>query len=709
MRKFLFATMIAIIFVVMSCDSKPKENKDKQMTDNILLKGFDTPYGVPPFDKIKPTDFIPAFDSAIAEMKSEIDAIVKNSEAPNFENTIEAIERAGFTLDRVSSVFFNLTESNNSEEMEEIATIVSPKVTALSDEIYMNDALFQKVKIVYENSDTTGWTSEKKMLLQKTYKHFVRGGANLNAEQKKRLSEINRDLGLLSLKFESNVLKENNNFKMIIDKQEDLAGLPTSAIEAAAEEAKAAGMTGKWLFTIQKTSLIPFLTYSEKRDLREKMFKAYTMKGNNNDSLDNKDNVVKIVNLRLEKANLLGYKTYAHYVLEETMAKTPERANELVTNVLKRAAKRAKQEVIELQKLADSEKAGIKIEPWDWWFYAEKLRKQKYDLSEEELRPYFKLENVRDGMFDVATKLFGISFRKTTELPLMDPEAEAYEVLNKNGEVIAILYNDYFPRASKRSGAWMTNFREQQKDAQGKNIIPIISLTTNFTKPTASKPSLLNLDEVETLFHEFGHCLHGIMSNCTYQSIAGTNVPRDFVELPSQIMENWATEPEVMKAYAKHYQTGEPIPDALIEKIKKSSSFNQGFVASEFVAAAALDMYWHSISQPFTGDVNAFESKVLAEAGLIPQIVVRYRSTYYSHIYGGGYAAGYYAYLWTAVLDADAFGAFQETTLFDAATATSFLNNILSQGGTRDADEMWKAFRGREPKIDFYLKRQGLE
>lgn len=699
---------IAALFLLASCNSQLNESKEKPMTDNILLKEFTTPYGVPPFDKIKITDFAPAFDTAIAEMQAEVDAIVANPDEPTFENTIEALERAGSTLERVSGVFFNLQECNNSEEMEAIAMEVSPKNTALVDNINMNSTLFQRVKKVYKTADTTGWTSEKKMLLKKTYKQFVRGGANLNEKDKERLQEINKQLGILSLKFESNVLKETNNFKLIITDTNDLAGLPKVVRDAAAETAKNENLENSWVFTIQKPSLLPFLTYAKNRDLREKMFKAYISKGDHNDSLDNKENVIQIVNLRLEKAKLLDYPTYADYILEETMAKTPVRANELVTDVLGRAAARAKKEVAELQSLADMENAGFKIESWDWWYYAEKLRKMKYDLSDEELRPYFTLDNVRDGMFNVAHKLYGISFRKNDSLPKMDPEAEVYEVLDKNQSVIAILYMDYYPRASKRAGAWMTAYRKQQRDANGNNIIPIISATTNFTRPTADKPSLLSFDEVETLFHEFGHCLHGMLSNCTYQSISGTDVPRDFVELPSQIMENWATEPEVMKSYAKHYLTGEPIPDELIEKIRKSSTFNQGFEVTEFVAAAALDMYWHSIKEPFTGDVNQFENKVLSEAGLISQIVVRYRSTYYSHIFGGGYAAGYYSYLWTAVLDADAFGAFQEKSLFDKGTAIAFLNTILSKGGTIEADQMWLNFRGREPQIDFYLKRQGL-
>jgi peptidyl-dipeptidase Dcp len=569
----------------------------------------------------------------------------------------------------------------------------------------MNDKLFQRVKTVHENAASLGLNPEQMMLLNETYKSFVRGGANLSPEDKDKLKVINKELGLLSLNFGSNVLKESNSFELLVENEADLAGLPANVIAAAAESAKEKHGEGKWVFTVQKSSMIPLLTYAKNRELRKQILMGYTTRANHDDSLDNKANVAKMVNLRLQKAQLLGYANFAAYILEDNMAKTPEKAYELLSNVLGRATERAKLELVDLQKLANADK--ITIEAWDWWYYAEKMRQAKYNLSEEEMLPYFQLENVRDGMFDVANKLFNLTFKENKELPVMDSLATAYEVY-KGDKMIAVLYMDYFPRASKRAGAWMTAYRKQSRDIQGNNIMPIISLTCNFTPGSGNAPSLLNLDEVTTLFHEFGHGLHGLLSDCQYESLSGTSVSRDFVELPSQIMENWALEPEVMKSYAKHYQTGEVIPDALIEKMKKASTFNNGFVATEFVAAAALDMAWHSISEPFTGDVNAFEKEAMDEIGLIKEIIVRYRSTYYSHIFSGGYAAGYYAYLWTAVLDADAFGAFQETSLFDKTTAESFEKNILSRGGTVDSEQMWLNFRGREPKIDFYLKRQGL-
>jgi len=679
------------------------------MTENIFLKPYGTVYEVPLFDSIKIEYYKPAFKEGIKQQKAEIEAIVNNSEAPNFQNTVEAFEKSGRLLERVGSVFFNLLESNTNDEMQALAVEISPEVTGASDEVYMNDKLFAKIKTVHDNFDSTKFTTEQKALLKKIYNTFVRGGANLNAENKTKLKEINKTLSLLSLKFGDNVLAESNNYKLVIDKKTDLAGLPESFVSAAAEEATAAGLKDKWVFTVQKPSLIPFLTYAENRTLREQIFKAYTTRGNHNDSLDNKENVKQIVNLSLEKAKLLGFKTFADYSLEETMAKTPTKVNELVNNIMKRSSQKAKEELKTLQKLAASEGAKFKIEAWDWWYYTEKLRKKKYNLSEEDLKPYFKLENVRNGMFDVAHKLYGLNFKQNKEIPVMDKEAIAFEVSDSNNKVISILYMDFFPRPTKRSGAWMVEYRRQSRDEKGNNIIPIISLTTNFTKPSGDLPSLLTFEEVTTMFHEFGHCLHGMLSNCTYNRISSTEVPRDFVEMPSQIMENWASEPEVLKSFAKHYKTNLTIPDALIEKMQKTSTFNNGFTVTEFVAAAALDMKWYSITEPFNGNVNEFETKTMTEIGLIPEIVVRYRSTYYSHIFEGGYSAGYYSYLWTAVLDADAFAAFKETSLFDKKTANSLRTNILSKGGTDEVENMWLKFRGREPKVDFYLKRMGFE
>ena len=698
---------VFILMGVVSCQQNEKKESVMKTEANILLQEFDTPYGVPPFEKINTSDYRPAYKVAIAELQAEIKAIVDNKEEPTFENTIEALERSGVTLERVEGVFGNLNSCNTNSEMEALAQELNPQVTAVYDNISMNNELFAKVKLVHENTDRSKLSLEQKMLLDNTYKGFVRGGANLNAEDKETLKSINKELGSLSLNFGSNILKETNNFNILVSDESRLKGLPQGVIDAAAITAKANDNEGKWMFTVQKSSMIPVLSYADDRELRKEIFVGYTTRGDHNDSLDNKAIVKKMVNLRLQKAQLMGYKTWAHFILEDNMAKTPDNAYDLMSNVAERAISRAKEELVDLQKLADSEKAGIKIQPWDWWYYTEKLRMAKYNLSEEELRPYFKLESVRDGMFEVAHKLYGLEFKLNTELPKMDSLAEAYEVY-RNGELVSILYMDHYPRASKRGGAWMTSYRKQERTADGTNVIPVVSLTTNFTPPTESTPALLNLDEVTTMYHEFGHGLHGMLSDCQYQSLSGTAVSRDFVELPSQIMENWALQPEVLKSYAKHYKTGEVMPDELIAKMEKAGTFNNGFTVSEFVAAGVLDMAWHKIEKPFEGDVNEFETSAMKELGLMNEIVVRYRSTYYTHIFAGGYAAGYYAYLWTAVLDADAFGAFQETSLFDKETADSFYNNVLTKGGTDDVKNLWMNFRGREPKIDFYLKRQGL-
>jgi len=689
-----------------ACNTETKK-ESKTMTDNVLLQKFDTPFEVPPFDQIKQSDYVPAYKEAIKQHNAEIDAIVNNSEAPTFENTIEALELSGQLLTQVDNIFENLTSTITDSTMQAIAKEVSPLMSAHGDDIYLNDKLFERIKTVYDQKDKLNLDTEKAMLLEKTYKAFVRGGANLSDKDKETLRGLNKELSMLSLQFGENVLNETNAFEMLLTNEADLAGLPEGVKQAAAANAKDHGHESGWLFTLDKPSLIPFITYSDKRDLREKMFKGYIMRGDNNNANDNKEVVKKMVNLRLERAKLLGFKNHASYILDNNMAKNPDNVFELMGKVMPKANEMAKKELVELQKLADSEGANIKIEPWDWWYYSEKVRKAKYDLDEEQLRPYFKLENVKNAVFEVAGKLYGLKFVRNKEIPVYHKDAEAYEVHNADGSLQAILYMDFYPRASKRPGAWMTSFRKQHyKD--GKNIIPVISVVTNFTKPTADKPSLLNFDEVSTLFHEFGHALHGMLSDCQYTSLSGTAVPRDFVEMPSQIMENWASEPEVMKAYFKHYKTGEAIPDELIAKIQKSGKFNAGFAISEYTAAAYLDMAWHTITEPFTGDVNAFENEQMKKIGLIDEIVVRYRSTYFSHIFAGGYSAGYYAYMWAEVIDADAFQAFKEAGIFDKKTAQSFRDNILSRGGTEDAMELYKKFRGRAPMIDAYLERKGL-
>jgi len=708
MRKSTLLVSFLMLFSLWSCNNKEAQKTENM--DNPLLSEWKTPYGVAPFDKIKTEDFLPAIKQAVKEHKAEIDAIINNNEAPTFKNTLEALDYSGEKLTLITNVFYNYLSANTSDELQKVAAEVSPMLSKHGDEISMNAKLFERVKKVYEQKDKLELTTEQKTLLDDTYKNFVRGGANLNEADKKRLSEINQKLSKLTLAFGNNVLAETNKYELVVDKKEDLAGLPESVIAAAAETAKEKGKEGKWVFTIQKPSMIPFLTYSQKRELRKQILLAYASKGDHNDSLDNKENIKQILKLRLEKANLLGFKTHADFVLDRQMAKTPKNVFDLLNQVWEKALPVAKQEAAELQKMLVKDIPGATLEPWDWWYYSEKLRKEKYDFDEEQLRPYFKLENVRNGMFEVAHRLYGITFEPLKDFPVFHPEVEPYAVKDGKGKVIGVFLMDFYPRASKAGGAWMTSYRKQQK-RNGKNIIPIISLTTNFTKPTADKPSLISFEEVSTMFHEFGHSLHGLLSNCTYPSLSGTDVPRDFVEMPSQIMENWPAQPEVLKIIGHHYKTNEVIPQALIEKMKKASHFNQGFVTVEYMSAAYLDMDFHTIDNMDVinnMDVNKFETQSMNKIGLIPQIIVRYRSTYFNHVFSGGYSAGYYSYLWAAVLDADAFSAFKENGIFDHKTALSFRKNILEKGGTEDPMILYKAFRGRAPKVDALLERKGF-
>ncbi|NIO48904.1 MAG: peptidase M3 [Candidatus Aminicenantes bacterium] len=676
--------------------------------ENPLFSEFDTPFQVPPFDKIKEEHYLPAFKEGMKQEIKEIEAILNNPETPTFENTIEVLESSGSLLRRVSNVFGVLDESMTNEDMQKIAKEVAPLRSKHRDDIRLNEKLFQRIEAVYEQKDKLDLTLEQNMLLEKYYKDFVRSGANLDEEKKAKLKEINQELSVLTVKFGENVLKENNRFKMVIDKEEDLAGLPQAAITGAEEAAKERGHEGKWVFTIHKPSMIPFLQYSEKRDLREKIFKAYINKGNNNDELDNKAILAKIAALRVERANLLGYKTHADYVLENNMAKKPENVYKFLDQLWKPALKMAKKEAKELQEMIRKEGHDFKLQPWDWWYYAEKLKKAKYALDEEMLRPYFKLENVREGAFSVAGKLYGIQFVERTDIPNYHEDAKVFEVKDADGSHIGIFYTDYFPRASKRGGAWMNSFRKQSR-LHGREVYPVITNNGNFSKPTGDKPALISSEEVSTLFHEFGHALHGLLSDCTYNRLSGTSVSRDFVELPSQIMENWVFEPEVLKMYAKHYETGEVIPQELIDKLKKASHFNQGFAIVEYLAASFLDMDWHTLTEAKELNVDKFETESLNKIGLIPEIVVRYKSPYFRHIFSGGYSSGYYSYIWAEVLDADAFQAFKETNLFDQKTAQLFRENILERGGTEDPMVLYKRFRGAEPKVEHLLKKRGLK
>ena len=618
------------------------------------------------------------------------------------------MEYSGSLLDKVSRVFNAMTDAMTNDELQAINKEVSPMLSKHNDDIYLNPELFERVKAVYDQREQLELNKEQEKLLEEHYKDFVRGGANLPEDKKEEFREINKKLALLSIEFGDNVLKETNKFELVLEKS-DLDGLTEDVITMGSEEAKARGYEGKYVYTIQRTSMYPFLTYSTRRDLREKLYKGYINKGDNNDSLDNKNIVSEMVNLRLKKANLLGYPTYANFVLEDQMAKNPEAVYELLNKLWDPALKVAKRERDDMQKMIYDEGNDFDLKAWDWWYYSEKVKKAKYDLDEAELRPYFELTNVIKGAFDLATRLWGITFEERTDIPKYHPEVKTFEVKDRDGSHIAILYTDYFPRKSKKGGAWMNPFKKQYIDRNGKFIHPIIYNVGNFTKPTADKPALISVDNVEALFHEFGHALHGMLSNVTYESLSGTSTPRDFVEFPSQIMENWCMHPDVLKNYAFHYETGEPIPDELIQKIKNSAKFNQGFKTVEYLAASFLDMDWHTIKEPVEKDVNKFENESMDKIGLIDEIAPRYRSTYFSHIFSDEYSAGYYSYIWAEVLDADAFRAFEETgDVYNSTLAEKYRKFILSKGGTEDAMELYKKFRGKEPSIEPLLEKRGL-
>ncbi|NPV82262.1 MAG: M3 family metallopeptidase [Candidatus Aminicenantes bacterium] len=706
--KFARIILIALIAsaVLVSCGGQKKEKKE--VSENPFFTDWTTPFGAPPFDRIKVEHFKPAILEGIKRHREEIKAIAENPEPPTFANTLEALDRSGLFLDRAEKVMENLLSAHTNDELQAAAQELAPALSAHYDSIFLDAKLFARVKAVYDQRDQLALNPEQKQLLEKFYKDFVRAGAGLDEAKKARLKEINQELAVLELKFAENVLKETNAFELVIENPADLEGLPANVVAAAAEAAKERGKEGKWVFTLHKPSLIPFLQYSPRRELREKIFKAYINRGNNGNERDNKALVARTITLRIEKAGLLGYRTWADYVLEENMAKTPENVYRFMDQVWKPALKRAREEAAELQKLIRAEGGNFKLEPWDWWYYAEKLRKQKYALDEEMLRPYFKLENVIDGVFLLANKLYGLKFEERKDIPVYHPEVRVFEVKEADGRLVGILYTDYFPRASKGAGAWMNALRDEYK-VGGERVAPLIINCGNFTKSTPEQPSLLSWEEVTTLFHEFGHALHGLLSDCTYLRLTGTNVARDFVELPSQIMENWVAEPEFLRLFARHYQTGEPIPDELVAKIKNAQYFNQGFITVEYLSACYLDMDWHVLSAPVKAEeVMDFEAEALARIGLIPEIVVRYRSPYFSHIFAGGYSAGYYSYIWAEVLDADAFEAFKEKGLFDAETARAFRENILARGGSEDPMILYVKFRGREPKVEPMLRRRGL-
>jgi peptidyl-dipeptidase Dcp len=696
-------SIIVFALIASSCKTPPKEQQ-KNMS-NPFFSEYKTPFQVPPFNEIKLEHFMPAIEEGIAEQVAEIKAITDNKEEANFNNTILAFDLSGDLLDK-TGIFFNLNSANTNDQMQALAREITPKLSAHRDNIMLNMDLFKRVKAVYEKRNELNLDAEQLRVVEKYYRDFERSGANLPEEKQAELRKINDELSMLSLKFGENTLAETNkNFKLIIDNEADLKGLPADVIAAAAEVAKKDSLEGKWVFTPQTPSMVPFLQFAENRELREKLYRGYTNRGNNGNEFDNKQNIAKIVQLRDQKAKLLGYANYAAYVVDVNMAKTPENINDFLMKLWTPALERAKAERADMQAMINKEGGKFDLKMWDWWYYAEKVRKAKYDLDEAQLKPYFSLDNVVNGMIYTASKLYNIKFIKRTDLPVYNEEVITYEVQEADGKHIGVFYMDFHPRAGKRNGAWCTTFRDQSyKD--GKLVTPVVSIVCNFTRPAGNTPALLSFDEVTTLFHESGHALAALFCDGPYRRTSG-NVPRDFVELPSQIMENWAKEPEVIRVYAKHYQTGEVIPEKLITKLEKSAQFNQGFETVEYLAASLLDMDWHT--KAFKSDVEAFEKASMDKIGLIDEIVPRYRSTYFSHIFSGGYSAGYYVYIWAAVLDADAFDAFKQSgNIFNPEYAAKF-RTLLTKCGSDEGMTIYKSFRGQEPSIEPLLKRRGLK
>ncbi len=690
----------------MSCQ---RENKAEVIgEDNPLLATWDTPYGAPPFNLIENKHYKPALQEGIRIQQAEIDGIANSHEQPNFKNTIVALDRSGTLLTRINTVFNNLNTANTNDELQALAKEMAPLLSKNYDDIYLNEKLFARVKKVWDNQISFKLNTEDAKLLERKYKSFVRSGALLNADQKARLRKINEELSVTSLQFGDNVLAETNAFELVVKDKAKLAGLPEELITAAAHEAKEKGKDGKWIFTLQNASVMPFLQYASNRELRKEIWSAYQNRGNNGNKLDNRINIVNLASLRAEKAKLLGYKSHAHFVLEERMAKTPENVYDLLDKLWKPALAKAKAEEADIKKLMVADGINDAVQSYDWRYYTEKIRKQRFDLDEQELKPYFSLDNVRNGIFTVAKNLYGLKFEQIKDVPIYHKDVTAWEVTEADGKYVGLLYMDFYPRASKKGGAWMTSFRKQ-RTIDGVRTAPIISIVCNFTKPAGDAPALLTYDEASTFFHEFGHALHSLLSNVTYETLSGTSVPTDFVELPSQIMENWAAEPEVLKLYAKHYKTGEVIPDTLIAKLQQSATFDQGFATVEFLAATYLDLAYHTRTDAITQNIAPFEEEAMKNIGLISSIIPRYRSTYYNHIFNGGYSAGYYSYIWSGVLDTDAFEAFKTTSLFDQATAKSFRTNILERGGSLDPALMYKNFRGSDPSIEPLLRKRGLQ
>lgn len=675
--------------------------------NNPLLAESSAPFGVPEFSKITIEHYEPAFDFAIAQNQQEIDDIANSSEAANFENTIEAMEKSGQALNHVATVFYALNGTDTSKEMQNIAKKMSPRLSALNDDIYLNAKLFARVKSVYEQRDSLDLRVDQKTLLADSYQSFVRGGANLSEADKAKLRDLNSQLSKLSVQFGENLLAETNAFELVINNKDDLAGLPEDIIAAAAVTATERGHEGKWVFTTHRPSKNPFLTYAENRDLRKALYEGYIQRGDNDNANDNKKLASKIASLRYQKAQLLDYKTYADFVLEKAMAKTPENVYGLLDQVWPAALAQAKNEVADMQDMIKAEGGDFTLAAYDWWYYAEKIRKARYDLDAAQTKPYFSLDATREGVFYTAEKLWGVTFKERQDIPKYHPDVRTFEVFDKDGSSIGVYMTDYYVRESKRGGAWMNSYRKQQK-MFGENVKPIIYNVLNYPRPVGDAPVLLTFDQASTLFHEFGHAIQGLLSDGYYQSQTGTSLPRDYVEYPSQVMENWMMEPEVLAQFAKHYKTGEVIPQTLIEKIQAAGKFNQGFATTEYMAAALLDMKWHTLETATEQDADAFEKATMDEIGLIPQITPRYRTGYFSHIFSGGYASGYYGYIWSNIYDADTWQVFSQNGIFDQGTASGYREHVLETGGTEDPMIMYRRFRGQDPKVWPLLERRGL-
>ncbi|MFR8837765.1 M3 family metallopeptidase [Bacteroides nordii] len=677
---------------------------------NPFFEKYTTPYGTVPFDKIKTEHYEPAIREGIRQQAAEIDAIVNNPEAPTFANTILAYEKSGELLDRVTTVFGNLRSAETNDDLQILAQEMMPLLSEHSNNISLNEELFKRVKAVYNQKEQLNLTPEQTKLLENIYDGFIRRGANLQGEAKKQYRQLTKELSSLTLQFSENNLKEINNYQLVLTDKAQLAGLPESAIEAAAETAKEKGVEG-WVFTLQAPSYIPFMTYADNRDLRHELYMAYNTKCTHNNEYNNIDIVKKLVNTRMAIAQLLGYENFAQYTLKKRMAEDSDAVYNLLNQLLEAYTPTAKKEYQEVQELARQEQvAEFTVMPWDWSYYSNKLKDKKFNINEEMLRPYFELEKVKEGVFGLATRLYGITFKKNTDIPVYHKDVDAYEVLDKDNKTLAILYTDFHPRTGKRAGAWMTEYKGQWIDEKtGENSRPHVSIVMNFTKPTGNKPALLTFDEVETFLHEFGHSLHGMFANSTYESLSGTSVYWDFVELPSQIMENFAIEKEFLNTFAQHYQTDEKLPEELIKRMVDASNFNAAYACLRQVSFGLLDMAWYTRNTPFEGDVKEYEQQSWAKAQILPVVKDACMSTQFSHIFAGGYSAGYYSYKWAEVLDADAFSLFKQKGIFSREVAESFRNNILSKGGTEHPMILYKRFRGQEPTIDALLIRNGIK